>query len=127
MKEGKDWTRREILAMGTGVTALLSGSGFAQVTERTFTQSIVMGPFYPQIKPLDQDADLTIVNGRKTRAKGRVIHVAGRVSDPKGVPIRDAKMEIWQADANGRYAHKSDPNPAELDDGFQGYCVLRTD
>jgi len=32
-----------------------------------------------------------------------------------GEPVRNAKVEIWQANAHGRYTHPSDPNPAPLD------------
>lgn len=92
-----------------------------------FTQPLTLGPFYPQIKPLDQDADLTIVKGQKVKAEGKVIHVAGRVINVKGEPVSNARIEVWQADANGHYAHNSDQNKAPLDTKFQGYCVLKTD
>lgn len=127
MKNRKDWTRRELLAMGTGLTALSAANVFAQELDRTFTPSLILGPFYPQIKPLDQDADLTLIKGRKVKAQGKVIHVAGTLTNIKGEPVRNARIEIWQADTNGRYSHPSDPNPTKLDDNFQGYCVLTTD
>ena len=49
----------------------------ADKLRRTPTQ--MLGPFYPLEKPLDDDADLTLVKGRKERAKGQVVHVMGRV------------------------------------------------
>ena len=42
--------------------------------------------------------------------------------------MRNARIEIWQANTHGRYAHPSDPNyPLPLDPHFQGYALLRTD
>jgi protocatechuate 3,4-dioxygenase beta subunit len=56
-----------------------------------------------------------------------VINVMGRVLNLLGQPVRDAKVEIWQANAHGRYTHPSDPNPAPLDPNFDGSAVLTTD
>ena len=42
--------------------------------------------------------------------------------------MRNARIEIWQANTHGRYAHPSDPNTQlSLDPDFQGYALLRTD
>jgi protocatechuate 3,4-dioxygenase, beta subunit len=79
------------------------------------------------LKPLDKDADLTTVKGKKGVAEGTIIHVGGRLLDAKGKPISGAKIEIWQANAGGRYAHKGDTTAAPLDPNFQGYAVIRTD
>ena len=121
-------SRREVLGMAVGLGSwALSISVFAQDATRLFTPPLTLGPFYPQVKPLDQDADLTLIKGRTTRAEGQIIHVAGRVLNLKGEAVKDARIEIWQADSHGRYAHNSDKNPAQLDSGFQGYAVLQTD
>ena len=121
-------SRREVLGMAVCLGSwALSTSVFAQDATRLFTPPLTLGPFYPQVKPLDQDADLTLIKGRTTRAEGQVIHVAGRVLNLKGEAVKDARIEIWQADSHGRYAHNSDKNPAQLDSGFQGYAVLQTD
>src|ERR1041385_2183423 len=103
MKESKSWTRREILAMATGISALMSVSPILGQTENLeFTPSLIMGPFYPQIKPVDQDGDLTLVRGHDKRAEGKIIHVAGRVLNVHGVPIRGARIEVWQGKLHGR-------------------------
>ena len=122
-------TRREIMQMsaalaGTGV--FLSGSAaFAQqVLRRTPNQ--ILGPFYP-MRPLDQNADLTRVPRRPGRAEGQVLNVMGRVLNVKGEPVRNATVEVWQANAHGRYTHPSDPNPAPLDPNFEGSAILATD
>jgi len=123
-----DVGRREILKMSAmlGVASVVSTKfAFAQATlQRTPHQ--ILGPFYP-IKPLDQNADLTRVVGRPGRAEGQVLNVMGRVINLKGEPVRNAKVEVWQANAHGRYAHPSDPNPAPLDPNFEGSAILTTD
>jgi protocatechuate 3,4-dioxygenase beta subunit len=44
-----------------------------------------------------------------------------------GRPVPGARLEIWQANAAGRYSHPSDTNSAPLDPNFQGYALLATD
>jgi protocatechuate 3,4-dioxygenase, beta subunit len=121
-------SRRKVLGMAVGAGGwVLSNSVLAQDTTRVFTPPLTPGPFYPQIKPQDQDVDLTLIKRRSTRAEGQIIHVAGRVLNLKGEPVKAARIEIWQANSHGRYAHTSDPNPASLDPNFQGFAVLHTD
>ncbi len=119
-------SRREILGMALGIGTAVVG-GFAQTANHHFTPPLSLGPFYPLIKPLDMDADLTIVKGKKARAEGKIIHIAGRVIDITGAPVKNARIEIWQADAHGRYVHRSDAHKAVPDDNFQGYAVLKSD
>ena len=122
------FSRRRIL-QSTGalasVAALGAGTAAAQSLRRTPTQ--VLGPFYPLEKPLDSDADLTVVRGRKGRAAGQVIHVMGRVLNAAGTPVKGARIEVWQANTHGRYSHPGDRNVAPLDPNFQGYAQLTTD
>ena len=47
--------------------------------------------------------------------------------DLRGRPLSGIKVEIWQANARGRYSHTKDTNPAPLDPNFQGYGVQITD
>src|SRR2546422_4276335 len=108
------------LAMAGGVRAV-----FAQAFRRTPDQ--ILGPFYPVVKPLDQDADLTTIAGKPGRAEGQVMHVMGRVVTVAGHPVPGARLEIWQANTHGRYTHPSDTNPAPLDPHFEGFAVLTTD
>ena len=123
-------SRRELLelAVGFGGYALCgsAGSAAAWAQERTFTQPLVQGPFYPQIKPRDRDPDLTTTAKGSARALGQVVHVTGRVLNVKGEPVSGARIEVWQANARGRYTHQSDPNPAPLDPNFTGYGVVTT-
>ena len=124
-------SRRKILEMavtfaGFAVTNPLY-TIFAQELKRRPTPEQIMGPFYPIVRPLDHDADLTVIKGRSGHAQGKVIHLMGRVLNSKGEPVRGAKLELWQANMHGRYAHPTDLNPAPLDPNFQGYGVQTTD
>jgi protocatechuate 3,4-dioxygenase beta subunit len=92
-----------------------------------FTPSIILGPFYPQVRVYEQDADLTLLAGRHQRAAGDVIRLSGRVTNLKGEPVSGARISIWQANTHGKYRHKSDMNTAPLDPNFQGFGVQTTD
>lgn len=125
-------SRRRMLAMAGAFSGLaLAGAAsslFAQEVRRRRTPNEILGPFYPVVKPLDQDADLTLVAGRQERAQGKIIHLTGRVLNTKGEPVAGARIEIWQANTFGRYAHPSDQNlAAPLDPNFQGYAAQTTD
>jgi len=134
-ERNRDMSRRELLARGAAVGGLaLTGSlgtAFAQESAADMFGSITpgqgLGPFYPIMKPLDQDADLTVVQGGTGRAEGQVIHLMGRVVDLRGEPVPGANIELWQADTHGRYKHASDPNPASIDPNFQGYSIQQSD
>jgi protocatechuate 3,4-dioxygenase, beta subunit len=58
---------------------------------------------------------------------GERIIVSGRVLDGDGRPIRNTLVEIWQANAAGRYLHKGDQHPAPLDPNFSGAGRCVTD
>ncbi len=62
------------MAIGLGGFAFSgkTGSVFAQEANRLFTPPLTSGPFYPQIKPLDQDADLTVLAGKRGAPKARL-------------------------------------------------------
>jgi protocatechuate 3,4-dioxygenase, beta subunit len=91
------------------------------------TPDQILGPFYPVRRIPDAGADLTRLPGRDGRAAGQVLHVVGRVLNIKGEPVRGAKLEVWQANANGRYTHPADTNSAALDPNFEGFAVLESD
>ena len=90
------------------------------------TPDQILGPFYP-LSELPQTADLTRVSGRSGRAEGQMLNVMGRVLNLAAQAVRDAKVEVWQANTHGRYTHPSDPNPAPLDPNFEGSAILTTD
>ena len=53
--------------------------------------------------------------------------VGGRVLDGDGRPVTDALVEIWQANAHGKYAHPEDTHEAPLTSGFRGFGRVPTD
>jgi protocatechuate 3,4-dioxygenase, beta subunit len=118
-------TRRHLISTGTAATlAALATRGHAQPP----TSAQELGPFYPVDHLADADADLTRVRGHSGTAKGSPINVIGRLLDAKGNPVGGARVELWQANAAGRYRHPGDArNPAPIDLSFQGFAVLRTD
>jgi len=119
--------RRGLLRMVLlGVAAAGAPLALAESRRRP-TPEQMRGPFYPPVKPLDVDADLTTIAGHTLHAQGEIVRIQGRVLDVDGRPRPDATMEIWQANAAGRYRHPDDDNPAPLDPEFDGYAVVRTD
>ncbi|HVN11696.1 MAG TPA: protocatechuate 3,4-dioxygenase subunit beta [Kineosporiaceae bacterium] len=76
-----------------------------------------------EVDPLE--ADLTI--GHAGEPVGERIVVTGRISDADGRPVRDQLVEIWQANAAGRYIHQRDQHPAPLDPNFVGVGRCLTD
>jgi protocatechuate 3,4-dioxygenase beta subunit len=81
------------------------------------------GPAISAITP--EDADLTRNAGTGGEAIGQRIIVTGRVLDGRGAPVPHTLLEIWQANAAGRYLHKRDQWPGPLDPNFlgMGRCV----
>jgi protocatechuate 3,4-dioxygenase beta subunit len=117
--------RRRFLRSLTLGTALFTVPGlFAEELIRTPRQT--EGPFYPDHLPLDTDNDLIIVNDGLTPAVGEITHLSGRILSPSGQPIRNALVEIWQADHNGVYLHTGDKHAAR-DTNFQGFGRFLTD
>jgi len=52
---------------------------------------------------------------------GERVTIQGRVFDGDGVPVPDAILEIWQANAHGKYTHPEDTQDKPLEPGFKGY------
>src|SRR5438309_5577379 len=82
-----------------------------QVTEMS-------GPQLGHLRPGPIENDLT--RQHQGEPVGERITVSGRLLDADGRPIRDSLVEIWQANAAGRYAHRRDRWPAPLDRNFSG-------
>ena len=79
------------------------------------------GPFYPDKLPLDTDNDLIVINDALTSAAGEITWLNGRILDARGEPIRNALVEIWQADNHGVYLHRGSDNGSKRDGNFQGF------
>ena len=85
------------------------------------------GPAISAVTP--EDADLTRNSGAGGEAIGQRIIVTGRVLDERGRPIPDTLVEVWQANASGRYVHRRDQWPGPLDPNFLGIgrCLTNDD
>lgn len=116
--------RRTILsALGAGGLAL---PAMARAAQHRPTPNEALGPFYPVARPGDQDIDLTRIAGQDGRASGEIIEVSGRVLTQTGAPVSGAILDVWQANAAGRYNSPLDPNDAPLDPHFQGSAKFTT-
>lgn len=85
----------------------------------------VPGPLVPKGFVQRGDGDLT-AHG-KAAPLGEKMVVSGRLLDADGRPVRDSLVEIWQANASGRYAHPGDTHDAPLDPNFTGIGRTFTD
>jgi protocatechuate 3,4-dioxygenase, beta subunit len=83
------------------------------------------GPVFGDDTLAEFDNDLTAQHSGAPL--GERIIVTGRVLDEDGRPIRDALIEVWQANAAGRYRHDVDQHPAPLDPNFSGAGRCLTD
>jgi protocatechuate 3,4-dioxygenase beta subunit len=110
--------RKRRIITGLALFASVAPLGAAQLL---LTPPQVRGPFYPLTLPLDRDNDLTTVAGQSASAKGQPTDVFGHVLDQSGKPVRNVRVEIWQANAFGRYHHAGDRQNQPIDPGFQGY------
>jgi protocatechuate 3,4-dioxygenase alpha subunit len=82
------------------------------------TSSQTAGPFFAPAL-LREDARRNVLTRPETA--GECIRIEGRVLDGDGAPVPDALVEIWQANAHGRYNHAADQGPAALDPSFSGF------
>lgn len=87
----------------------------------------VTGPLLGHERVGGTDHDLTIQH--EGEPLGERIIVSGRVLDSGGKPVPDTLVELWQANAAGRYAHAGDRHPAPLDPNFSGVgrCMTGSD
>jgi protocatechuate 3,4-dioxygenase alpha subunit len=86
------------------------------------TPSQTIGPFF---KPsLVRSADETLI---RHESRGERIVIVGRVLDGDGASIDDAMVEIWQANADGRYDHPDDLQEKLIDPHFHGFGRAATD
>jgi protocatechuate 3,4-dioxygenase, beta subunit len=87
--------------------------------------SELTGPAFGEADVRPGDADLT--RQHEGEPLGERIIVSGRILDSGGRPVRSALIEIWQANAAGRYRHHVDQHPAPLDPNFTGGGRVLTD
>ena len=120
--------RREFILGGMGV--LMTTPGLAQPPLRSrlvVTPPQIEGPFYPYDHPPETDTDLVRLATDDAPALGQVVHFLGTVRAPSGRPYRNVTVELWQADARGKYRHPADTAAPARDPHFQGYGRTTTD
>jgi protocatechuate 3,4-dioxygenase beta subunit len=83
------------------------------------------GPVFGEDALDEHDDDLTRQHAGEPLGERIVVH--GRLLGDDGRPIRDALVEVWQANAAGRYLHEVDQHPAPLDPNFSGAGRVLTD
>jgi protocatechuate 3,4-dioxygenase alpha subunit len=88
------------------------------MTTLPLTSSQTVGPFFAPAL-LRKDAARNVLTQPET--SGERIRIEGYVLDGDGLPVPDAMVEIWQANASGRYNHSADQGTAQLDANFLGY------
>ncbi len=86
------------------------------------TPSQTVGPFFHIAFPADGDEIVTT-----EQTEGERIRIEGRLFDGEGAAVTDAFVEIWQANAHGRYAHPQDRQDKPQDGDFGGYGRCATD
>lgn len=97
-------------------------SGTRDVPALGVTPTQTVGPFFAPALLRDVQNDLTT-----ERTEGQRIRVEGRVLDGAGAPVPDAMIEIWQANAAGRFNHPRDTRDLPLDPEFTGWGRSGTD
>ncbi len=85
----------------------------------------ITGPLLGEGRLTERDADLT--RQHDVEPQGQRILVQGQVRDSDGRPVPHTLVEVWQANAAGRYRHVGDAWPAPLDPGFSGVGRALTD
>src|SRR5262245_24102326 len=85
----------------------------------------VTGPLFGQERVGPLDHDLTVQHSGEPVGQRIIVH--GRVLDGDGRAVPDTLIEIWQANASGRYRHQRDDWPGTLDPNFTGAGRTVTD
>ena len=106
-----------------GSTTLRAPSRLPLLLPQTLTE--VTGPVFGEgtVGPLDHD--LTRQHAGEPLGERIIVH--GRVLDGDGRPVPNTLVEVWQANAAGRYIHVVDQHPAPLDPNFTGAGRCLTD
>lgn len=92
---------------------------------RVHTLSELTGPVYGHETVREHDNDLTIQSKGEPLGERMIVH--GHVLDEDGRGIPNRSVELWQANACGRYIHVVDQHPAPLDPNFTGAGRTQSD
>ena len=100
-----------------GAAALDAAPGLSELT----------GPLFADEQRPSGILDIATDPETGRRAIGQLIEVSGHLLDEDGRPVRHSLIELWQANAAGRYVHAHDDNVAPLDPNFSGIGRVFTD
>ena len=119
--------RRIVTALATlPIASALPRLLHAETTALKATPQDALGPFYPPKWNGEIDADL-IAFGSAAYADGIPLIVSGVVRGTDGKALANARVEIWQTDATGKYRHPDDDGEGPAIRGFQGFGRTLTD
>ncbi|ALU42908.1 dioxygenase family protein [Pseudoalteromonas rubra] len=110
------------LAAGTLAGAFTSSAQAKMI----LTPREMEGPYYPITVQKDKDADLTRVAGKTGVAQGTHIEIAGQVFDQNMTPVEGVTLDLWQANAFGKYHHPHDTSEAPVDEHFQAWAIIQS-
>ncbi|MFD2177943.1 hypothetical protein [Veronia pacifica] len=92
-------------------------------TRKSLTPQQAEGPFYPSGN-IPENSNLILNN---ENIMGEEMQLTGAVSDTFGRPLSNARVEIWQCDAQGIYNHQRQPGNEQFDPSFSGAGSCLTD
>lgn len=117
--EPRDWASQPAQAHPSYKSTLLR-SQQRKLLPMQQSQSELTAPIFGAATVDESDCDLTRNAVRDGEPQGERIIVSGRILDGSGRPLRGTLIEVWQANAAGRYAHTADNHAAPLDPNFLG-------
>ncbi|WP_299827635.1 protocatechuate 3,4-dioxygenase subunit beta [uncultured Roseobacter sp.] len=123
----RDWTRQPPALTPSYKTSLTRSPHLAKISMPS-TLSEETGPIFDHsiLGPLDDDLILNFATPGEMALGPRII-VHGRLQDENGRGVPHALIEVWQANAGGRYRHKKEGYLAPLDPNFGGCGRVLTD
>lgn len=110
-----------------GYPNTLKRAGGARFWPRVISLADTAGPVFAPDSVGPEEADLSRLSPDGPRALGQLITVSGRVLDEAGRPVRNCLIEMWHANAAGKYIHHNDPSPVPADPNYRGHGRVVTD
>lgn len=118
---GASSSRRQLLLTMPAMAALIAP--WRAWASQQPTPSLAEGPYYPERFSVAPRASLLLAPIDGVTA----LRLHGAVRDLAGVPLVDARVEIWQCDPLGHYHHSRDSQPGQRDPNFAGFGWMLTD
>jgi protocatechuate 3,4-dioxygenase beta subunit len=115
---GRSWQDMPEMIFADYKSSVSRGPRQAPVKVTGLDDVVALRPVWPSLP--EGEADLTTSGRVNGDPIGERLLVEGRLTDEGGRPVPGALIEIWQANAAGRYVHKEELHPAPLDPNFQG-------